>query len=267
MKALGTTRAARAQQEYVELRLDKLQNLGAGFTNPVQFIKALNGPANIGATLQFQVYQSQGVDTIAVLRGVARDPASAAILQSYRGANLPVKQPVSYYDTDTSIIGKKVFYWLKITPLNQALPPILQGPVILTVPSTGTTLLTALNDSSFTNTTNFATVDSVDIGGGAGTTVRIYGTGGVGSSWTRKTGYGATLTFAGGQITPLLYTTQYRVYWDSVGLQYVAFTTVPPTLPDQYVWAGLVTTVASGGGGGTGGGGGSGGGSGGRQLQ
>jgi len=122
----------------------------------------------------------------------------------------------------------------------------------------------ALNDSSYTNTTNFATVDSVDAGTSA--TVRIYGPGGVGTSWTRVTGYGATLTFAGGQILGLAYSTTYFVFWDSIGLLYRAFTTIPPTLPDAYVWAGKVVTVASGGGGGTGGGGGSSGGSGGKVI-
>jgi hypothetical protein len=109
------------------------------------------------------------------------------------------------------------------------------------------------------NQTNFATVDSIDAGGSA--TVRIYGTGGVGSSWTRQVG-SATTTYSAGTITGLSYSTTYYVYWN--GSAYLASASFPATLPDGYVWVGKVTTVASGGGGGVPGGGGSGGGGGGR---
>lgn len=110
------------------------------------------------------------------------------------------------------------------------------------------------------NNTNFATVDSIDAGTDA--TIRIYGTGGVGSSWTRTTGYGNE-TYAAGTILHKAYATKYWIVWDVVNQQYLAQTTAPGILPDNFVFAGVVTTVASGGTGGSTGGGGAGGGTGG----
>lgn len=110
------------------------------------------------------------------------------------------------------------------------------------------------------NNTNFATVDSVDAGADA--TIRIYGTGGVGSSWTRTTGFGNE-TYAAGSILHKAYTTKYWVVWDVTNQVYTALTSAPSILPDNFVFAGVVTTVASGGTGGSAGGGGSTGGTGG----
>jgi hypothetical protein len=107
------------------------------------------------------------------------------------------------------------------------------------------------------NATNQATVDSIDAGADA--TIRIYGSGGVGSSWTRPAGFG-NQTFPAGSILHKSYTTKYYVVYDTLNLQYLAFTSQLSALPDNYAWAGSVTTVAAGGGGGTPGGGGAGGG-------
>lgn len=115
------------------------------------------------------------------------------------------------------------------------------------------------------NATNFATVDSVDAGTSA--TARIYGNGGVGTTWNEVlsdlTGFGTqNVPFPAGQVAGLAYATLYYVMWN--GTSYVALTSLPATLPDKYVFVGQVTTVAAGGGGGTsGGGGGTGGGGGG----
>ena len=113
------------------------------------------------------------------------------------------------------------------------------------------------------NSTNNATVDSVDAGSSA--TIRIYGPGGVGSSWTRYSGQG-TETLPGGSVTGLAYSTSYYVVWN--GSAYLAFAQQSQAVSDSYVFVGRPTTVASGGSGGSsGGGGGSGGGNGGRFLD
>lgn len=104
------------------------------------------------------------------------------------------------------------------------------------------------------NSVNNATVDSVD-GGNGTATVRVYGPGGVGSSWIQSYGQG-TRTFPGGSITGLAYSTSYYVVWDTVGQAYLTYTSLEQTMADSYVFAGQVTTVASGGTGGTSGGGG-----------
>jgi hypothetical protein len=103
------------------------------------------------------------------------------------------------------------------------------------------------------NTTNFATVDSIDAGADA--TIRVYGTGGVGSSWTRQTGFG-TETYPAGTILHKSYSTTYWVVYDKVGLQYLVFSSSPQALGDNYAFAGSVITVAAGGSGGSSGGGG-----------
>jgi hypothetical protein len=105
------------------------------------------------------------------------------------------------------------------------------------------------------NSVNNATVDSIDAGNGTAT-IRIYGPGGVGSSWTQSYGQG-TRTFPGGSVTGLAYSTDYYVVWDTGGQAYLACTSLDQTVADNYVFAGKVTTVASGGTGGTSGGGGS----------
>ncbi|HXZ20225.1 MAG TPA: hypothetical protein VEG63_09765 [Candidatus Acidoferrales bacterium] len=113
------------------------------------------------------------------------------------------------------------------------------------------------------NSTNNATVDSVDAGTSA--TIRIYGPGGVGSSWMRFSGQG-TETYPGGTITGLAYSTVYYVVWN--GSAYLAFTLQSQAVNDNYVFVGRPTTVAQGGSGGSSGGGGaSGGGNGGRFLD
>ncbi len=112
------------------------------------------------------------------------------------------------------------------------------------------------------NSTNNATVDSVDAGSSA--TIRIYGPGGVGSSWMRFSGQG-TETYPAGTITGLAYSTVYYVVWN--GSAYLAFTEQSQAVNDNYVYVGRPTTVAQGGSGGSSGGGGSGGGNGGRFLS
>jgi hypothetical protein len=104
------------------------------------------------------------------------------------------------------------------------------------------------------NTTNNATIDSIDAGTSA--TIRIYGPGGVGSSWIRYTGSAQT-TMLSGSITGQSYSTKYFVYWN--GTNFAASTTYIPIIPDSYVFVGTVTTVAQGGSGGSSGGGGGGG--------
>jgi hypothetical protein len=105
------------------------------------------------------------------------------------------------------------------------------------------------------NSVNNATVDSIDAGNGTAT-IRIYGPGGVGSSWTQSYGQG-TRSFPGGSVSGLAYSTNYYVVWDTNGQAYLAYASLDQTVSDSYVFAGKVTTVASGGTGGASGGGGS----------
>lgn len=111
------------------------------------------------------------------------------------------------------------------------------------------------------NTTNFVTVDSID--NGVNATIRVYGTGGVGTTWTAQFGYG-NQTYPAASLVGYSYATKYYVCYDTVNGIYVVTTSFPTTLPDNYIWVATITTVSAGGGGGTPGGGGATGGGGGR---
>jgi hypothetical protein len=99
------------------------------------------------------------------------------------------------------------------------------------------------------NTSNTATVDSIDAGSNA--LARVYGPGGVGTSYARLTGYGSN-TRPNGSISGLAYKTKYVVLYDTATKSYAAATTYPATLPDGYEYVGALTTTAAGGAGGSG---------------
>lgn len=130
------------------------------------------------------------------------------------------------------------------------------GPVGV---KTGYMRSTSTAHRGIVNSTNNATVDSIDNGDGTDT-IRIYGSGGVGSSFNIKDGQLVVQTVAGGLITPAAQSKNYQVMW-SADLGFQAFrndTSYAASLfDDQYLITGKLVTVAAGGGGGTTGGGGS----------
>lgn len=126
-----------------------------------------------------------------------------------------------------------------------------------------TGILASLNlaNNSQVNTTNFCTVDSVD--NGVDATIRVYGSGGVGTTWTRQVGNVTlgpypSLSQAGND-----YDSDYFVMFNPDSSQFVVTKSFVEILPDGYIWCGQPHTVQSGGGGGTSGGGGDDGGGGG----
>lgn len=257
------SRADMAPITDLNLRLSVIEQKGQYFRNPVKAFIATNGPGALGARVSFQLYLTKGVQSVEILRNASRDFGSAVVLQSYNISELTANKPIAYYDHDKAIIPAaaplSVYYWIRAIPYPSKFQPITQGPQIVVIQPVGDTTIIPTNDPS--NTTNGATVDSIDAGTSA--TARIYGTGGVGSSWTRNTGYGATPMFPPGIVAGLAYSTAYYVMWTGPtpgypGASYQAFTSLPSALHDNYVFAGKVTTVAAGGGGGSSGGGGGG---------
>lgn len=126
------------------------------------------------------------------------------------------------------------------------------GPVAV---QSGFERSTSVAPRSVLNTNN-ATVDSVDAGANA--TIRIYGSGGVGSSYTRFDGQGNQITTAGASILGAAYTTQYAVVLNAL-LVHLAFPTATQylqTIADAFFYIATMTTVAAGGSGGSSGGGG-----------
>lgn len=118
-----------------------------------------------------------------------------------------------------------------------------------------------LNNNGQLNTTNFCTVDSVY--NGVDDTIRVYGSAGVGTTWTRKVsnvtlGPYPALSQAG--ITP---DTDYIVMFNPITLVFLVTTSFADSLDDDFIFCGFPHTVKADGTGGVMGGGGSGGNSGG----
>jgi hypothetical protein len=91
------------------------------------------------------------------------------------------------------------------------------------------------------NQSNFATVDSVAAGSAA--TVRIYGSGGVGTSWTSTTG-NASKVIPSGTIANVAYGSTKYVAWD--GSQYQVVASLTQTFPDGWLPVGKVSVIANG---------------------
>lgn len=90
-----------------------------------------------------------------------------------------------------------------------------------------------------TNTTNTATIDSVDAG--SNVVVRIYGASGPGTSYNKITGFGSLIR-PNGTISGLFYSTQYVILW--TGSTYIAPNFYFSSLPDGYDFVGTIVTTA-----------------------
>lgn len=112
-----------------------------------------------------------------------------------------------------------------------------------------------INTNSQVNSTNFCTVDSID--NGVDATVRVYGAGGVGSSWTRQAGDVTYGPYASASLPGYAYSTDFYVAYDPAAAEFIVSADFPDVLPDGLIFCGILTTVAAGGVGGTSGGGGS----------
>lgn len=91
------------------------------------------------------------------------------------------------------------------------------------------------------NQSNFATIDSVAAGGAA--TVRVYGSGGPGSSWTSILGNNSKV-IPGGTIMNIAYGTDGYVAWSGSSYQFKAGLTL--TFPDSWIPVGKVSTISNG---------------------
>jgi hypothetical protein len=91
------------------------------------------------------------------------------------------------------------------------------------------------------NQSNFATVDSVAAGGTA--TVRVYGSGGVGTSWTSILG-NSSKVIPGGTVLNIAYGSNLYVAWD--GSRYQVKPSLTQVFPDGWTPAGKVSVIANG---------------------
>lgn len=91
------------------------------------------------------------------------------------------------------------------------------------------------------NQSNFATIDSIGAGGSA--TIRIYGSGGPGSSWTSILGTNSKVIPAG-TILNVAYGANLYVAYD--GSKYQTKPTLTQVFPDNWIPVGKVSVIASG---------------------
>ena len=99
-----------------------------------------------------------------------------------------------------------------------------------------------MNPNSPYNSSNTATVDSIAENSAA--TIRIYGPGGDGTSFTRYLG-AVPSTMVAAHITGQSFSTTYFAVFDTISQTYLALTSYNATLADQYIWIGQVITCAS----------------------
>ena len=90
------------------------------------------------------------------------------------------------------------------------------------------------------NQSNYATVDSVAAGSSA--TVRVYGSGGVGTSWTSILGTSSKV-IPSGTILNVAYSTNGFVVWD--GQKYQLKPQLAQTFPDTWVPVGKISVIAN----------------------
>lgn len=219
-----------------------------------QVATGLNLPAP-AAPGSLAVTAARGSFTIALGASAGATSAVGYFLESSASANFSAATvyPLSGATQATLSLGNVTLYFRARAkyPESDYSPYVIFGGATPLGVTGGLAQTTDLQPNLPLNYTNNATVDSIDAGSSA--TVRVYGMGGVGSSWTRYTGQG-TQTFPAGTITGLAYSTTYYVVW--TGSAYVASTSLPSAISDGYVFAGKPTTVAAGGTGGLPGGGG-----------
>jgi hypothetical protein len=146
--------------------------------------------------------------------------------------------PVS---TNTSYVFPNpgaTLYWRLRSSYNQqnwssyTVQPVAVSAGLVSSAATGSNL--SLNQS------NYATVDSVADGGTA--TVRVYGSGGVGTSWTSILGTSSKVIPAG-TIMNVAYAANGFVVWD--GATYQLKPQLAQTFPDTWVPVGKVSVIAN----------------------
>jgi hypothetical protein len=124
-------------------------------------------------------------------------------------------------------------HWSSYLALRNSAQP---GPVSAGLMSSAATASNlALNQS------NFATVDSISAGASA--TVRVYGAGGVGTSWISVLG-SASKVIPAGTILNVPYGTSGFVAWD--GSQYQLKPQLAQTFPDSWAPVGKISVIANG---------------------
>jgi hypothetical protein len=174
----------------------------------------------------------------------ARNATNALIYQELSSsptANFVTGVTVYPVSTNTSFVLPNpgaTLYWRLRSSYNQqnwssfVVQPGAVSSGLMSSAATGSNL--SLNQS------NYATVDSVAGGGTA--TVRVYGSGGVGTAWTSILGTSSRV-IPSGTIMNVAYSTNGFVVWD--GQKYQLKPQLAQTFPDTWVPVGKVSVIAN----------------------
>lgn len=216
--------------------------LSGGATAPAQIQGVIVNQISTGNQVQWPSSLESGVSSYQLYRGQRNGGFGAATLLATVTATS--EGTVIYLDT-AGLSGDYEYYVIAVATSGSSTQSPAANPQVLFSSAQVPTNSTA-------NSFNNATIDSIDAG--SSVTIRIYGPGGVGTSYQRLAGFGSP-TRPAGTLTGLSYTTQYYIIFNTLSQSYHASTTYSASLPDGYEWVGTLVTVAVGGsgGGGTGG--------------
>jgi hypothetical protein len=192
------------------------------------------------AVSQLAVSGANGSFTVAITNAgktpVYQEISSSPVANFASGVTVyPVSTNTSYVFPNPGAM----LYWRLRSSYNQqnwSSYGVQQGAV-----SSGLVSSAATGSNLSLNQSNYATVDSVADGGTA--TVRVYGSGGVGTSWTSILGTSSKVIPAG-TIMNVAYATNGFVVWD--GQSYQVKPQLAQTFPDTWVPVGKVSVIANG---------------------
>jgi hypothetical protein len=115
-------------------KVQGLTSPGPGFSDPVSKFTLKQGPDMGHVIIAFRTAPLPGVASVQVWRNLTRDFGTAKQLTQFTAAETQQPADATYADIDTSIVGKKVFYWLRIIAANPNNAPILHGPQSIVAP-------------------------------------------------------------------------------------------------------------------------------------
>ena len=209
--------------------LAKVDNSAAAFTAP----PAPSGLSVTGANGSFSVSitPTQSAGNTPIYQELSSSPA----------ANFSTGVTVYPVSTSTSYVlpspGLTLYFRLRSSYNQQNWSSYYVQPGAV---SAGLMSSAATASNLALNQSNYATVDSVAAGSSA--TVRVYGPGGIGTSWTSVLGADSRVIPAG-TIMNVAYSTNGFVAWD--GQKYQLKPQLAQTFPDTWVPVGKVSVIAN----------------------
>jgi hypothetical protein len=209
--------------------LTKVDSSAAVFTSPPAPSRLAVSGANGSFTVSLTV--TQNATSTPVYQEISSSPAANFV----SGVTVyPVSTNTSYVLPNPGV----TLYWRLRSSYNQqnwssyTVQPGAVSSGLMSSAATGSNL--SLNQS------NYATVDSV--ANGTTATVRVYGSGGVGTSWTSILGTSSSV-IPSGTIMNVAYSTNGYVVWD--GEKYQLKPQLAQTFPDTWVPVGKVSVIAN----------------------